>query len=128
MQEKKINEFILKISSAGVNLPVPLEQDNQYRLATDIQITEIIDKSNQDGTINQIFKGKQTGDLEILGEGKNIIKAKGKKKVSQSIHSSMWYYWSEQGLIEDFDNFYERNGKKISAYMPDILEFLKKAK
>ena len=120
-----INEYILKISSAGVNLPQPLEIDKQYRLATDIQITDITEKSNQDGIVNQIFKGKQTGDLELLDDGKNIIKAKGKKKVSQIIHGSMWYYWSEQGTTEDFDSYYERNGKKIAAYMGQVMDFLK---
>jgi len=120
----EISEYILKISSAGVNLPKPLEQDKQYRLATDIQIIEIIDKSNQDGTINQIFKGKQTGNLEILDDGKNIIKAKAKKSVSQSLHGSLWYYHNNNGLTEDFDQFYERNGKKISTYLPEILNLL----
>lgn len=120
-----INEYILKISSAGVNLPQPLEQDKQYRLATDIQITEVTDKSNQNGTVNQIFKGKQTGDLEILGEGKKIIKAKGKKKVSQSIYGAIWYYHNNNGLVEEFDSFYQREGKKIAAYISEILDFLK---
>ena len=121
----KINEYILKISNAGVNLPQPLEQDKRYRLATDIDIFEISDKSNNDGTVNRTYKGKQTGDLELLDEGKNIIKAKGKKTVSRSLHGGIWHYHNQNGLTEDFDQFYETTGKKIVAYLPEILEFLK---
>jgi len=50
--ERKINENILKLSSAGINLPQKLEQGFRYKIETDIDIYEITERDNQDGTIN----------------------------------------------------------------------------
>ena len=124
-EELKINEHILKISSAGVNLPEGLKQDKRYLLNTEVDVFEIADKSNQDGTVNRTYKGKQTGTIEILDEGRNIIKAKGKKSVSQSIHGAMWHSHQADSQGLDFDDYYYRNGKKMSAYIPEIMAFLK---
>lgn len=124
LKKMKINEYILKISSAGVNLPKPLELGKRYLLSTEVDIIETIDKDKNDGEIDRIYKARQTGNIDILTEGKTIIKATEKKKVSQSIHGSVWYFHNMNGLVEDFDEYYQRIGKKISAYMPEIIEFL----
>jgi hypothetical protein len=120
----EINEHILKISSAGVSLPEALVLGRRYLIRTEAGITDIIERDNQNGTVDKIYKARQTGNVELLDEGKRIIKAEGKKKVSQSIHGAVWYYWNETGPGVPFDEYYERIGKKIAYYIPDIIRFL----
>jgi len=122
--ERKINENILKLSSAGINLPQKLEQGFRYKIETDIDIYEITERDNQDGTINMIYKGRSTGEVSILNTQGKLIKAQEKKKVSQSIHGAIWYVHNFGGLTEDFNNYYERQGKKMASYMPEIIKFL----
>ena len=124
MEKPKVNENILKISSGGVCLPESLSLSHRYILRTEIDITDVTKKDNQDGTINLIFKGKQTGNIELLADGKKVIKAEAKKRVSQSIHGAVWHYHNEQGMTEDFEEYYNRTGKKIASYMPEIIKFL----
>lgn len=119
-----INENILKISSAGVSLPGPLILGRRYLIRTECDIVDITERDNQNGTADKIYRARQTGNLELLDEGKEIIKAEGKKKVSQSIHGAVWYYWSDTGPGMPFDEYYERIGKKIAAYMPEIIRFI----
>lgn len=122
---EQVNEFILKISSSGVSLPESLELGKRYLLSTEVYITETNKRDNNDETVNMIYKARQTGNIEILTEGKTIIKAEAKKSVSQSLHGSMWYYWNDNysGQIS-FDEFYQKYGKMMSAFIPDIMQLL----
>ena len=63
-------------------------------------------------------------DKAELKADEYLIKAQEKKKVSQSIHGAIWYVHNFGGLTEDFNNYYERQGKKMASYMPEIIKFL----
>jgi hypothetical protein len=124
LEKAKINEHVLKISSAGVNLPEGLEQGHRYLITTEADVYEITEKDNQDGTIDKIYKVKQTGVVTVNFDGGKVIKAKEKGSVSRSLHGAIWYYHNEQGYVEPFDDYYHRIGKKMAAYMPEIIRFL----
>jgi hypothetical protein len=118
-----INEHILKISGSS-NLPEGLEIDKRYLVSIEVDCTDTVDRSNQNGTINREYKCKQTGDTQILTEGKKIIKAEKKQKRSQKLHAAIWYYWNEHGFEETFDVYYDRTMAKINSRVPEIIEFL----
>lgn len=101
-----------------------MEKDSRYKIETDIDTYEITERDNQDGTINMIYKGRSPGEVNFLTEKGKIIKAKEKKTVSRSILGAMWHYHNINGLTELFDDYYQRIGKKISAYLPEIIEYL----
>jgi hypothetical protein len=119
-----INEHILKISSAGVSLPEPLELGHRYLINTEVDITDVTDKDNQDGSLDRIYKARQAGHITIQLEAGKVIKAKDKPSVSRAIHGALWYFHNEQGLAEPFDDYYYRMGKKMASYMPEIIRFL----
>lgn len=118
-----INEHILRILGT-VNLPEGLENSKRYLLSTEIDVYETADRDNQDGTINRVYKAKQTGKADILTEGKKIIKAEAKRTRSQKMHAGIWYYHNTQGFTESFDDYYDRIMRKMTAYIPEIIEFL----
>lgn len=118
-----INEHILRILGS-VNLPEGLEQGMRYLVETEVDVYEITDRDNQDGTINRTYKTKQSGIAKILSPGKKIIKAEAKKSRSQKMHAAIWYYHNMNGLTEPFEDYYDRIMAKANAYMPEIIEFL----
>jgi len=120
----KWNEYILKISSAGICIPEPMKQSHRYQIKTEIDITNLESKDNQDGTYDLIHKTRQAGQVEIMDELGKVVQARDKKSVSRSIHGAIWHYHNEHGENEDFDNYYYRIGKKMASYMPEIIKFL----
>lgn len=118
-----INEHILKISGSS-NLPSGLEMDKRYLVSIEVDCTDIVDRSNQNGTLNREYKCKQTGDTQILVDGKQIIKAEKKQKRSQKLHAAIWYYWNMNGFEKPFDQYYDETMAKINSRVPEIIEFL----
>jgi len=119
-----VNEHILKISNAGVSLPEALELSHRYHISLEADIVDVTDRDNQDGTINRIYKAKPSGNIDLLEEKGRIIKAKDKPSVSRSVHGAIWHYHNQNGIMENFDDYYYRTGKKMAAYMNEIIEFL----
>ena len=124
-KEIKINEKILKISSAGVNLPEELGLGKRYLISTEVDIVEVLDKDKQDGSKDRIFKAKQIGNLDILTEGKRIIKATGKKKMLQKLHGHIYYLWQFDLTHLKFEDVYNGIMQDINVNLEDIVEFLK---
>jgi len=118
-----IDNYILKVTGSS-NLPEGLEMDKRYLVSIEVDCTDIIDRSNQNGTINREYKCKQTGDTQILTDGKKIIKAEKKQKRSQKLHAAIWYYWNESGFEMPFDEYYDKTMAKINSRVPEIIEFL----
>lgn len=120
----ELNEHILKISSAGVNIPEALELSRRYLINAEIDITDIRKIDNQDGTFNFIYTGRQTGQTQIMFDGGKVIKAKDKGSISKALHGAIWHYHNENGFVEEFDEYYKKVGKKIISYLPEIIKFL----
>lgn len=120
--EKTIDEHILRITGS-VNLPSELELGKRYNSQIEIDVYDVSEIDNQDGTINRKYKVKMTG-VCLIDDGNNIIKAKSKSSISQKLHAAIWYYHNQEGIVEDFDEYYEKIGKKIVAYVPEIIQFL----
>jgi len=96
-EEKKIDEYILKISSAGINIPHELEISSGYKISARIDITDTNLKDNHNGTYNLIHSGKCNGEIDIETKLGNIIKATAKSKWSDKLHGALWYEAGNRG-------------------------------
>ena len=84
--------------------------------------------------VRNVVLNKATGDKEykmenlgevIIKEGDQVIKAKQKDNTAQKIRGAFYYLHQEEGLIEDFEDFYNREKKKLISYLPEIYQYLK---
>lgn len=120
--ELKINEHILK-ASVNANIPQGLELGKRYLMNIALDVVEIADKDNQNGSINRVYKTKNSGEITLLDEGKNIIKAKDKGSMSKKLHGAFYFLSQEEG--EDFETFYQTNMKKLINYLPEIYQYIR---
>lgn len=121
-----INEKILKISNAGVNIPEELELGHRYSLKGLFDVIDITDRDNQNGTKNRIYKVRSNGEMELELNGK-IVKAKEKSSQSKKLHGALWNSWNSDEIenVKNFDDYYNEKMFKIRKYLPDILEMIK---
>lgn len=101
-----INEHILKISGKAT-LPKELSLGHNYKITTDGEITTITDSTNQDGTLDKIYKFEPIL-CEILGDNGESIKAKDTRKRSQQLRSVIVRNWRESNSALEQDDFYDR--------------------
>jgi hypothetical protein len=121
----KINENIVKITGS-VNLPSELTIDTEYVIQAKTDCDKIDTKSNQDGTVNLIYKLRLSGDMQILDSKlKQLMKSKESKTMSQKLRGRIYAFQDEKGIVMPDDEFYEMMMKKIIIYFDIVAEFLK---
>jgi len=120
-----INEKIVKITGS-VNIPSELTIDTEYVIQAKTDCDKVSTKSNQDGTVNLIYKLRLSGDMQILDSKlKQLMKSKESKSMSQRLRGRIYAYQNEQGIVMGEEEFYEMIMKKIIIYFDSVAELLK---
>lgn len=114
-----INDYILKIIG-GASLPGPLETDKTCLISTQIDITEVAKRTNNDGTHDVIYKSKISSHIDIE-QGGVIIRAKDPRKNSQKIRGAVWNLQQDEGMthIEE-EMFYNQMSAIIIEHLPEL--------
>ena len=120
-----INEKIIKITGS-VNIPDELQIDCEYVLQCKTSCDKVEKKSNQDGTVNLIYKLRLSGDMTILDSKlKQLMKAKDTKSMSQKLRGRIYEYQNEKGITIPEEEFYRVQMQKLIIYWDMIADFLK---
>jgi len=122
--DKEIKDYILKLSGKA-SLLQEMENDKEYNLKVNGEITEMTEKSNNDGSYNIVYKFEPK-IIEIEGEGGEIIRTKDIKRKSQKLRGALYYLWQESNAKLDQDEFYDMFMDKLLANLNGVVEFLHK--
>lgn len=114
----KVNEYKLKITGS-LNLSAPLNIDTDYDLTVaNLSITACSDISNNDGTINRVFKGvlSELSEVNIIGQ-KEFITAKKKGSQAKVLRYAIEELADRRG--EEREEFYQRQMTKLIQLYKD---------
>jgi len=113
-----INEHILKIAG-GAYLGNEIDPSKTLKVkSADIDIYEVSERDNNDGTFNKIYKGKITSAVEIE-QGDKVIRGTDKTKKSVKLRFAIQCLADELGE-EDREFFYKTVMEKIIFFLPEI--------
>lgn len=115
MSEPKINEYVFALSGKA-SIPEPLEMDSAYSVLVDCEVVGQSDESNQDGTVDRIFKAKFIRAIVADSHGKST-KTRDARKKSQQMRAVIRQEWKEKGGELTEEEYYNRR-------MDDILDKL----
>lgn len=111
------HEYNIKTTGLA-ELSEPLEDETDYRINGVVGIDGINQKPNHDGTktFTHIARWIELSVLDKLG--KTIITTpKALNSPSKRLRQAIWSYHQNSGSLEPFDEFYEKEIKKlISSY------------
>jgi len=107
------NDFFLKITGK-VNIPVPLEVDNEYQFTGVISTYGSDSTSKQDGTHTVTYKAQFSESITLI-KGEQVILGKDKQSNSQQLRKAVYARGHEydefmrhlfsrlDGLFEDYE-------------------------
>ena len=120
--DKEIKDYILKLSGKA-SLLEELENDHEYNLKVNGEITEQTEKTNNDGSYNIVFKF-QPKIIEIEKDNGEVVKTKDLKRKSQKLRGALYYLWQDGKTKLDQDEFYDMFMDKLLANLNGVIEFL----
>lgn len=130
--ELKTNEHILQLSGS-VNLQEPLEENNSYKIETEIDVVSIVHRNRQDGTKDLIYKGRTSGIIEIKDKKEKKILAKKYNSPSQKMRFAIEIYHDNHNgepnydfINHDPEEFYNQTLNKIMANLDNIIRLIYK--
>jgi hypothetical protein len=103
--ENKVNEYIFKLSG-GASIPAPLEMDKSYEVTVHADVTSQSDESNDDGTVDRIFKAKFIR-AEIVSDNGTVTRTRDARKRSQQLRAVHRNEWHEQGRNLTEEEYYD---------------------
>jgi hypothetical protein len=115
-----VNEHILQITGT-TTLAGPLKQGERYRMALEADVYSITQKDNQDGTVNMLYKTRQTGLCLITDNLGNKQYAEGKKSHSARCRGAIWHYWNENNIEIEFEQFYDKVMSMIIGNIDNLI-------
>ena len=95
-----------------------------FRISMDIDVYEVSDRDNQDGTTDKIYKTKNSGIVEIVKNGGKIIKAELRSSQSQKLHSVLYFDHQSNPKYPEFNDHYNHYLQGLRAFWPEIREQL----
>ena len=116
----QINEYILQLTGT-TTLADALKQGERYRMALEADVYSITQRDNHDGTVNMLYKARQTGLCAITDNLGNKQYAEGKKSKSAKLRGALWHYWQENQIEKEFDLFYEQVMSLIIGNIDSII-------
>lgn len=121
-----INEHILKIVGSS-SLEDELKLENDYSVSLKGNCYKVEESSNQDGTINRVYKIKLFTAEVTSDDGKKII-AKPKGKMSVAMRFEI-LDWGREHLPElEDEEIYQQAMVRLMERLPDLLGVLFKEK
>jgi len=120
--DKEIKDYILKLSGKA-SLLEELENDHEYNLRVNGEITEQTEKTNNDGSYNIIYKF-QPKIIEIEKDNGEVVKTKDIRRKSQKLRGALYYLWQDSKSKLDQDEFYDMFMDKLLANLNGVIEFL----
>lgn len=117
------NENLLKICGEA-SIPQPLLLDNDYEIKLKVSIVSTTQRSQQDGSMDIIHKGRILSG-EILNEDGKSMKIKDRNSNSKKLRNLIYRDWLEAGTSIDSDLFYEIYMNKLLANHYLVKEFLR---
>jgi hypothetical protein len=128
--ELKINEHILRLSGTA-NLPESLEENKNYFVGTEIELTNITHRDRKDGSKDIIYTGKTTGIVTIEVGKDKIIKSKDKKTSSQKLRFALEIYHNNHNgepmyefVCADSEEFYNQFHNKLMGNLDNVIRLL----
>jgi hypothetical protein len=113
---KEIKENIIRLVGSA-SIPEELKVDQGYKITLEVDVCSKEEKSNQDGSVTQVFKAKPTGEFEINKElGERIVaRTKGES-------------WSKKwrNIVFAKNEIYEEIMPILCKRADDVIEFIKK--
>lgn len=117
-----INENILKINGT-VTLPKAVRVGHDYHLDLPVNCCAMEISNNENGTVDQTFRVKPTGDIKIVADYGEKILAKSRMTESQKLRNLLFYKYGKVGNEEEFQEWYGKIMEKIRNNIDKILNF-----
>ena len=106
MENKKISEYIVRFTGTAC-LMEAINHELEYTFTIKGFVKSIEERNNEDGTYNLVYKiGIQY--VETVDKSGKMIKMKDKRTPSQKLRNFLWIIYSEQGITEEFDEWYPK--------------------
>ena len=117
-----MNDLYLQLTGKSF-IEEPMEKDKSYSIAfKEIGIYGVDERTNNDGASSVTFKGKNIGEIKIIGENKFIVGRPKKGSMSQKLRQVIMTLHQQQyaGDIDE-DAFYKQELIKIIEKYKDKL-------
>lgn len=118
----EINENWIQFQGKFI-VPEAPNRESYVLVSGEFEHGDMVEKNNQDGTVDRIFKIEplriqiQNGDQRLIG--------KVKRRASQRLRGALWHEYQKTDLSEElFEDYYENYVSKLIAYLPEVSNFL----
>lgn len=109
--EKKVNEYVFKLTGAA-SIPKPLEIDKSYEVIVAADVVSQSDESNDDGTIDRIFKAKFIR-AQIINDNGEVTRTKDARKRSQQMRAVIRQEWQREGGSLTEEEYYDQRMSEL---------------
>lgn len=120
--QKEVNETWLQFQGKTIITDEP-DRDSFILITGEFEHGDMLEKNNQDGTVDRIYKIEptriemRTGDKRLLG--------KAKRRASIRLRGALWHEYQKLNQEEDyFEDWYEQFVNKLIAYLPEVSSLL----
>lgn len=118
----EINEHWVQFQGKFL-LPEPLDRERYTLLSGEFEHGDLVEKNNQDGTVDLIYK---VSPLRIMvGVGDKKLIGKVKRRGSQRLRGAVWHEFQKTDLPEDqFDDYYDSFINKLIVNLEEVNNYL----
>lgn len=120
----EINEKILRFVGSA-SIPDKLEVGEDLTLGVNVNVYSAEVKNNEDGTGNEIYRCRPTGEVLITRKWGKPMKGRSKSSSSKQLRNAFYYLHTENNITEDLEEWRIKQMNLIIAKLPEVIEFLK---
>lgn len=101
----------------------PLDRDRYVMLSGEFEHGDLVEKNNQDGTVDHIYK---VSPLRIMvGVGDKQLIGKVKSRSSQRLRQTLWHQYQQTDLPEEgFQDYYDNFISKLIINLEEVNSYL----
>lgn len=115
-----IKQYKIKLNTFTAELEQPLDRSLRSALTTEVDIYSVEHPSNDDGTCDEVYRGKVVGTTIVSqGDEKSPVLAKSKRSRSAQLRASLW-------KVDPSEEYYDKVMGSIIANPEEIVDFLMK--